>query len=232
MTDRDKSDDPCIYAALGEKSRAGDMNAFELIKQGAAKGDGYAQLELGFNYAKGSCVKQDNRLAAQWYEKAAAQGVLNAQFNLGCLHYLGQGCKRSVVNALHWFKIAAGGGHARAKQNLVPMQMEAELAAEEHAVWAERGINKALGIVKYDLAHGYLAELQALAADPEVRQGLRTAATDGRYGLAKVTEIGHALTLVYNISSSTPLAIEKVLYCAVNNDWQAFATMPAPPAPL
>lgn len=227
MTDRDKSYDPGIYAALGEKSRAGDMNAFEAIKQGAAQGHGYAQLELGFNYAKGSCVKQDNRLAAQWYEKAAAQGVLNAQFNLGCLHYLGQGCKRSVVDALHWFKMAADGGHERAKQNLIPMQMEAELTAEEHAIWAARGINKAPGIVKYDLAHGYLAELKALAADPEVRQGLRAAATDGRYGLAKAAEIGQALTLVYNVSSSTPLAVEKVLYCAANNDWQAFETMPA-----
>lgn len=226
MSEGNKSYDPGVYAALGEKSRAGDMKAFEAIKQGAAQGHGYAQLELGFSYAKGSCVEQDNRLAAHWYEKAAAQGVLNAQFNLGCLHYLGQGCKRSVVDALRWFKMAADGGHARAKQNLVPMQMEAQLAAEEHAIWAAQGINKAPGIVKYDLANGYLVELKSLTKDPEVREGLRMAATGGRYGLAKATEINQALVLIYNISSSTPLAIESVIYFAINDDWQAFEAMP------
>ena len=226
MSDRNVTYDPGIYGELGKKVARGDAKAFELVLRGAQAGDGYAQLEAGFAYAKGFCVEQDNRIAAEWYEKAAAQGVLNAQFNLGCLHYLGLGCKRSVQNALYWFEMAAAGGHATAKQNLVPMRMEAELAVEEQAYWAATGVNKAIGIVKYDLAHGYLSDLKKLAMDSEVRQGLSTSLVDGRFGLSKAKEIENALILSYNISSATPIPMEKVIYCAVNEDWDMFDNMP------
>ncbi len=227
MVERNKTYDLGVYGELGKLVAKGDLKAFALVLKGAKEGNGDAQLEAGFAYAQGFCVKKNNRIAAEWYEKAASQGVLNAQFNLGCLHYLGLDCKRSVQNALRWFELAAKGGHARAKQNLVSMTMEAELAAEEHAYWIAIGVNKAMGVVKYDLAHSYLTELKKLVVDPEVRRELSNVASDGRYGLAKASEIQQALTLVYNISSATPLAIEKVLYCAVNNDWQMFDTMPA-----
>lgn len=91
MSNSNTTYDPGIYGELGKRVSQGDKKAFDLVMEGAQAGDGYAQLEIGFAYAKGFCVKQDNQIAAEWYEKAAAQGVLNAQFNLGCLHYLA-GC--------------------------------------------------------------------------------------------------------------------------------------------
>ncbi|WP_368495624.1 tetratricopeptide repeat protein [Pseudomonas fulva] len=211
---------------LGQLVAQGNIEAFKTLETRANSGEAVAQLEFGFAHAKGYCVQQDNKLALYWYEKAAEQGVLNAQFNIGCLHYLGQGCKRDVNEALRWFHIAAAGGHEVAKKKIEPMKMEASLAKDEHVLWQAQGINKAYGLVKYELAHKYLSELKDLASDPEVRDGLRMAASDGRFGLAKATEIQDAVTLIYNISSATPLAIEQVFQCAVNEDWQAFLQMP------
>jgi TPR repeat protein len=227
MSGLQKHYDPGIYGELGRRIAQGDVRAFDLVMKGAHNGNGYAQLEIGFAYANGFCIKQDNCLAAEWYERAAAQGVLNAQFNLGCLHYMGLGVERSVQNALHFFEMAAKGGHARARQNLAPMRMEAQLVAEEHAYWAAMGVNKAPGLVKYELARKYIEELKNLTSDPDVRQGLQMAANDSRIGLQKDDKIKRAVILVYNISSATPLAIEKVLHCAVADDWELFESMPA-----
>ena len=221
MSDQSTSYDPGIYAALGEKSREGDMKAFETIKQGAALGDGYAQLELGFNYAIGSCVKQDNRLAAQWYEKAAAQGVLNAQFNLGCMHYLGQGFERNTKNALHWFEIAAKGGHARAKQNIPGMQNEATFLAQQQLMNDSFGFNKVAGLQDLHLARGYVAELKKLTQDNEVRKSLQLSKLGFGVDPSVALAAQECLTLVRNISSATPLTINLVLDCAIHNVWEA-----------
>ena len=232
MSDRNVTNDPGIFGALGTKIAQGNRDIFKAVLKVAEAGVSYAQLEVGFAYAKGFCVEKDNRIASEWYEKAAAQGVVNAQFNLGCLHYLGLGCERNVQNALYWFEMAADGGHAAAKQNLVPMsgwlrgEGSTELAIEEHAHWAEMGVDKAMGIVKYDLAHSYLLNLKNLAMDSEVRRGLSSAMVDDRFGIAKASEINAALILCYNISSATPIPIKQVIYCAINEDWEIFENMP------
>lgn len=217
---------PLPSEELGPLVAQGNAEALEVLAYRADTGEGIAQLEYGFAHAKGYGVQQDNKTALYWYEKAAEQGVLNAQFNLGCLHYLGQGCKRDVNEALRWFELAAAGGHEVARKNIEPMKMEAGLAKDELAAWNARGVNKACGLVKFDLAQKYLEELKTLTSDPEVRSGLRMAATDGRFGLAKAKEVQNAITLIYNISSATPLAIEQVFHCAVNDDWKPFADMP------
>ncbi|SDD49505.1 tetratricopeptide repeat protein [Belnapia rosea] len=226
MSEIAKKYDPGIYGELGKWIAQGDKKAFDLVLDRANNGEGYAQLEVGFAYANGFCVQKDNRRAAEWYEKAASQGVLNAQFNLGCLHYLGLGQERSVQNALHWFSMAAEGGHAQAQRNLAPMRMEAHLVAEETAHWKALGVNKAPGIVKYELAHQYLSELKEMVADPDIRSRMMMAATDGRIPVDDFDRLKKAFVLVYNISSATPLPIEKVVYCAINNDWEPFESMP------
>lgn len=211
---------------LGRLVAQGNTQAFEALTQRASSGEGNAQFEVGFAFVKGYCVQQDSKNALHWYEKAAEQNILNAQFNLGCLHYLGQGCKRDVNEAIRWFEIAAANGHKVAMNNIQPMKFEASLAKDEFAMWNARGINKAFGLVKYELAHQYLVELKTIVSDPEVREGLRIAANNGRFGLSKAVEVQDAIMLIYNISSATPLAIEQVFRCAMNNDWEPFTEMP------
>ncbi len=50
-----------------------------------------AQSYLGFMYADGRGVSQDDAEAVTWYRKAAEQGNAEAQFNLGIMYYNGHG---------------------------------------------------------------------------------------------------------------------------------------------
>jgi len=53
------------------------------------------QTALGFCYAYGIGIKQDYKLAANWYTMAADQGDAKAQCNLALLYETGQGVKKS-----------------------------------------------------------------------------------------------------------------------------------------
>lgn len=159
---------PLDYSDLGKQAAQGDRGALKKILDGAHNGDGDAQLEAGFLYAKGGVVEQNDEMAAEWYEKAAAQGVLNAQFNLGCMHYLGHGFERSIPNALHWFEMAAKGGHARARDNVPVMREQAKVLAEEQMLYAAIGVNKIAGFEDKALARRYVASLKELSKRPVI----------------------------------------------------------------
>jgi TPR repeat protein len=204
----------------------GNKDVFDVLLKMAENGYAEAQFEAGYAYGTGLCVKADYKLAAEWYGRAAAQNVLNAQFNLGSLHLQGRGFRRSAKNALHWFKMAADNGHERAKQILPGIQMEVEATHEEHILWRVAGTNKAPGIVNLKFAHRFLAELKEILTDPEVSRGVASAAINGRIGLGKSDKIEQAMTLMYNLSSATPLSIETVTQCVITDDWGVFETMP------
>ena len=53
------------------------------IRTIAVGGDAEAQFLLGFMYAKGRGVLEDDKEAVKWFRKAAEQGHAEAQFNLG-----------------------------------------------------------------------------------------------------------------------------------------------------
>jgi TPR repeat protein len=57
----------------------------------AEQGDAYAQIYLGFMYANGYGVPQDDQAAVKWYRLAAEQGDAFAQYNLGVMYDNGQG---------------------------------------------------------------------------------------------------------------------------------------------
>ena len=48
----------------------------------AEQGDVDAQYNLGWMYAKGKGVPQDDKTAVKWYRLAAKQGLADAQYNL------------------------------------------------------------------------------------------------------------------------------------------------------
>jgi len=56
--------------------------AFALLQMSSAADNASGMCSLGYMYEKGTGVKQDEKEAAQWYEKAAKQGFIQAQEKL------------------------------------------------------------------------------------------------------------------------------------------------------
>jgi len=80
-----------VYALhyLGENYYFGEYGveededkAFKYIKEAARKGFAESQFFLGERHQKGEGVKQNDRLAKKWYEKASKQGHVKAKYSL------------------------------------------------------------------------------------------------------------------------------------------------------
>ena len=91
---------------------------FEDTLKKAEQGDADAQSNLGFMYAKGQGVPQNNKKAAYWFTKAAEQGDASAQYNLGVMYDNGQGVHHDYKQAVYWWTMAAEQGDASAQFNL------------------------------------------------------------------------------------------------------------------
>jgi TPR repeat protein len=63
-------------------------------RSAAEQGDSHAQFNLGFLYAHGNGVPQNDNEAVKWYRLAAAQGVAEAQENLGWMLSQGRGATK------------------------------------------------------------------------------------------------------------------------------------------
>lgn len=84
----------------------------------AERGHPVAQVNLGFIYATGRGVTQDDAEAVRWYQKAAEQDLALAQFNLGVMYASGRGVNRDVAEAGRWYRSAADQGLLPAQFNL------------------------------------------------------------------------------------------------------------------
>ena len=84
----------------------------------AEQGDAAAQSNLGWRYANGRGVRQDDVEAVRWYRQAAEQGNAAAQFNLGWMYDNGRGVRQDDVEAVRWYRKAAEQGNAAAQNNL------------------------------------------------------------------------------------------------------------------
>ena len=62
---------------------------FDAVKKAAEQGDALSQYSLGFMYARGNGVPEDDAEAARWYRHAAEQGHAAAQFLLGIMYHNG-----------------------------------------------------------------------------------------------------------------------------------------------
>ena len=81
------------------------------------EGDASAQFNLGFMYANGRGLPQDDAEAVKWYRKAAEQGHALAQSNLGVMYRDGLGVPQDDALAHMWFDLAAAQGAERAQEN-------------------------------------------------------------------------------------------------------------------
>ena len=95
------------------------------LREGAAAGDPWAQLNLGAAYDHGlSGIPADPRVAVQWYRKSAEQGVDKAQFNLAHCLATGHGAEQDYVESRFWMRKAAEQGMADAQYLLGVMLVE------------------------------------------------------------------------------------------------------------
>ncbi len=97
-----------IMIAFVEAAAAQDVNT---ILQKAAEGDAGAQGELGNMYYTGNGVRQDYKIAYDWYLKSAEQGVDFAQHALAYMYMYGQGVEMDNSRAIYWFRKSVAGGY-------------------------------------------------------------------------------------------------------------------------
>lgn len=69
---------------------------------------------LGNVYANGYGVKQSDRTAVSYYERAAKNGDTEGMYRLGTAFYLGRGAARNYEEAYAWLKKASDGEHSGA----------------------------------------------------------------------------------------------------------------------
>jgi TPR repeat protein len=120
------------FAWAGDLEEADDallqkdwQTALKKYKAAAAKGDAYAQLQVGNIYSTGNgSIRKNEREAVRWYKFAAAQGYANAQQNLGYSYERGEGVLQDYAEAARLYKLAASQGLPIAQRSLGLMYWE------------------------------------------------------------------------------------------------------------
>ena len=94
------SEDCTAAAAYGQQDY---VAALRLCRPLAEQGDAKAQSDLGFMYAKGQGVPQDDAEAVRWYRKAAEQGTpARRPTSAGCTT-TAKACRRTTPRPLNWY---------------------------------------------------------------------------------------------------------------------------------
>ena len=82
--------------------KAGDFQkAFQLWKPLAEQGNAEAQFNVGYTYAHGRGVPEDETKAVHWYRKAAEQGLASGQLGLGVMYAEGEGVPENDAKAVY-----------------------------------------------------------------------------------------------------------------------------------
>lgn len=98
--------------AYGRGDHAAALREFRPL---AEQGHAGAQTGLGFIYANGLGVPQDDAEAVKWLRKASEQDDALAQKTLSSMYALGRGVPQDDVEAVKWLGKAAEQGHADAQ---------------------------------------------------------------------------------------------------------------------
>jgi len=73
---------------------------------------------VGWMYAQGLNVSQDEKEAVRWYRLAANRGNVLAQFNLGWMYANGRGVSQDAAEAEKWYRLAADQGNVLAQYKI------------------------------------------------------------------------------------------------------------------
>ena len=144
----------------------------------AERGNPAAQAKLGFLYATGRNVPQNNTLACYWYRRGAEQGNAAAQAKLGFLYATGRNVPQNYTLAAYWYRRGAEQGNAAA-QHLLGLTYDKGFGVPPDYVLAYMWLNLAAARTRGDvhednirlrdavagkISLGQLADAQQLAA--------------------------------------------------------------------
>ncbi len=91
------------------------------IKHLVENGDAEAELKMGLRYTSMARGVKNDRMAAQWFEKAAQHDQVEAQYRYGLALLNGQGIVQDYKTAFYWLEKAAQQGHPQAQSTLGEM---------------------------------------------------------------------------------------------------------------
>jgi len=127
--------------------------------QAAGRGDVSAISNLGFMYAKGIGIEQNEKDGVEWYHKAAELGHVTSQFNLGVMYAKGRGIEQNYIESLKWYKKAAEQGDLTA-QATVGMMFAKGIGCEKNNEvalhWYQKAASKGDVKAQYNLGNMYV----------------------------------------------------------------------------
>jgi TPR repeat protein len=91
---------------------------FDATKSSAEQGNASAQFNLGYMYANGEGVPENDVEAVKWYRLAAELGHARAQSSLGTMYANGEGVPENYLTAYVWLSVSAAQGDQYAKDNI------------------------------------------------------------------------------------------------------------------
>lgn len=99
-----------LVAAIAIRCPAAEPDELADLQKRAEKGRPSAQYYLGLRYYHGLGVPKDERIAAQWFERAARAGESGAQLNLARMLKTGRGVAPDMQRAVQMYRAAAARG--------------------------------------------------------------------------------------------------------------------------
>jgi TPR repeat protein len=178
-----QADAQSVTALAGMQAyNRGDIGtALRLLHEAAVAGDAEAEVNLGYLYARGQGVFEDQKEAFRLYQQSADQGNSEGMNALGYKYLYGTGVAVDPARAVHWFCLAIGNGNPRAMNNLAMMLNTGHYVmqdeAEARALW-EQSAKLGHGNSMMNLGMSYL---QGHKRDPaKGQEWIRRAAEAGQ----------------------------------------------------
>ena len=133
----------CVGNAVGQDEKKTESNAARIFEETLVQAkdrDVSTMGLLGFMYANGEGVIQDDKEAVKWFRKAVDLGDAMAMYNLGVMYAKGKGVIEDDKEAVKWYRKAAELGNELAMTHLGFMYVTGEGVIED-AVEAYAWIN-------------------------------------------------------------------------------------------
>jgi TPR repeat protein len=99
-----------IAFAFAARCLAAELDELSDLQKRAEEGRPSAQYYLGLRYYHGLGVPKDERIAAQWFERAARAGESGAQLNLARILQTGRGVAPDMQKSVQMYRAAAARG--------------------------------------------------------------------------------------------------------------------------
>jgi len=113
-----------VIAGINAYNRGDFATAFRLLKTASDAGDSDAQVNLGYLFARGQGVAQNQQEALRLYLASAKQGNAEGMNAVGFKYRYGSGVAIDLPRAMHWFCRAAVSGDPRGLNNLAIVYYE------------------------------------------------------------------------------------------------------------